>query len=251
MNRALEGKVAAVTGASRGIGLVVARALAVEGASVALLARDKDRLALAADGIADSFALRTDVGDPDSVRDAFAQIRRRHGHLDLLVNNAAVAWPHTIEASTDAQLQAEVATNLLGPIYAIREAVPLLRAAGGGHIVNVSTESVLDPFPHLLVYAATKAALETLSAGLVHELKRERIRVTLLRAGRTDGSEFRAHWDPDAAARAEQDWIAGGFRGRISAAVPQPPERIAEAVLFAVTRPEGSMIDVVNVRACS
>src|SRR6266480_3438483 len=132
---ALDGKVAVVTGASRGIGAVIAAGLAAEGASVALLARDKDRLTAAAEAIGElAVAVPTDVSDPDSVRDAFAAVADRFGRLDVLVNNAAVAWPHTVEAAADEQLQAEVGTNLLGPLYAIRAAVPLLRATSGGHV---------------------------------------------------------------------------------------------------------------------
>jgi len=248
----LAGKVVAITGASRGIGLAIAAGAAQAGARVALLARDTARLSAAAKEIGDAArAIPADISDPSAVRAAFAAIDQEFGRLDVLVNNAAVAWPHTVADATDEQLHAEVGTNLLAPLYTIRAAIPLLRRSGGGDIINVSTESVTNPFPHLLVYAATKAALETLSAGLIHELSADGIRVTILRAGRTEGGELRLRWDEQARLRAEADWDALGYRARVSGSAGQPPERVADAVVFVASRPQGTMIDVINVRAHS
>lgn len=191
-----------------------------------------------------------DITDPDSVRAAFAAIEDRAGGLDVLVNNAVVGWPHRIEQATDDELQAEVATNLLGPLYVIRSALPLLRRSSDPHIVNVSSDSVDDPFPYLLVYAATKAGLENLTRGLQGELRPDGVRVALLRVGQTDGGEFRMHWPAERRAEAEQAWLHLGFKARVSGGlVGQPPEQVAEAVAYMVTRPQGSFIDTMTVRA--
>jgi NAD(P)-dependent dehydrogenase (short-subunit alcohol dehydrogenase family) len=237
-----------VTGASRGIGRTIAEGLANAGATVVVLARKSDRLdATAASLPADAMAVPVDVTDPTSVRGAFTEIENNFGHLDLLVNNAAVAWPHRVEEVSDEELLAEVATNLVGPILAIRSAVPLLRRAEAPHIVNISTESVAEPFPYLVVYAATKGGLEVLSRGLVHELADDGIRVTLIRVGRTEGGEFREHWHRERREVAEATWSKLGFRPRD--AVGQPAESVAEAVVFAVTRPARSIADVIHLRA--
>jgi NAD(P)-dependent dehydrogenase (short-subunit alcohol dehydrogenase family) len=106
-------------------------------------------------------------------------VAERHGRLDGLVNNAAVAWPHRVEDVTDEELQAEVGTNLVGPLLTARVAVPAIRRSGGGDIVNISTESARDPFPFLALFAATKAGMEVLTEGLARELRAEPIRVTL------------------------------------------------------------------------
>ena len=100
------------------------------------------------------------------MRRAFADVASRLGAPDILVNNAAICLLHRIEEMTDADAQREVATNLMGPLWCARAAIPHMRAAGRGDIVNISSESVRLPFPYLSLYAATKAGLETLSEGL-------------------------------------------------------------------------------------
>jgi len=246
---ALAGRAALVTGASRGIGLAIARALATEGARVGVLARPGEALNAAAAELGTAgLALPADLTDPDEVRDAFDAVAGAFGGLDILVNNAAIARPYRIEEASDAQLRQEIGTNLLGPLYTVRAAVPLLRASSTGHIVNLSSESSVDPFPYLLVYAATKAAVETLTRGLAHELRPDGIRCTLLRVGQT-ATGFKDEWDPERLEAAIRTWTEGGFRARVSGTAPQPPERVAEAVLFALTRPADSVTDELSVRS--
>lgn len=248
----LEGRVVVVAGASRGTGRFVSGALAGAGAEVVMLARNPGTLREAAASLgARGHPIVADISDPDSVRAAFKEIGGSFGRVDALINNAVLGWPHRIEDVDDEQLRSEVGTNLVGPILTCRAAIPLLRLAGGGDIINVSSESVADPFPYLVVYATTKAGLETFSVGLANELKPDGIRVTLLRSGQTAGGEFSAHWDPDLKAKVREDWEQGGYLGRIAGRAPQPPDRIAEAVLFVLTRPSGSIIDVISVRAHS
>jgi NAD(P)-dependent dehydrogenase (short-subunit alcohol dehydrogenase family) len=245
----LVGRTALVTGASRGIGLAIARALAAEGVRVGLLARPGPALDNAAKELGSAaLALPADLAEPAEVRAAFRVLRAELGGLDVLVNNAATARPHLIEETSDQQLRREVGTNLLGPLHTVREAVPLLRHSAAGHIVNLTSESSADPFPYLLVYAATKAAVETLTRGLSHELRADGIRCTLLRVGQT-ATTFKDDWEPERLAAALRAWTAGGFRARVSGAAPQPPERVAEAVIFALTRPGGSITDELSVRS--
>ncbi|ROO88015.1 NADP-dependent 3-hydroxy acid dehydrogenase YdfG [Actinocorallia herbida] len=249
MTGVLAGRTAVVTGASRGTGLAIALALAAEGARVGLLARPGPHLDSAASRLgAAGLPLPADLCDPAAVRAAFALVHSEFGGLDILVNNAAMAEPHLVEEATDAELAREVGTNLLGPLYTTREAVPLLRASRSPHLVNLSSESSADPFPYLLVYAATKAALERLTEGLAHELRPDGIRCTLLKVGRTE-TTFKDAWDPERLRRAVLAWEEGGFRARVSGSAAQPPERVAEAVLFAVTREGGSVIGELSVRS--
>ncbi|WP_432198201.1 SDR family oxidoreductase [Streptomyces sp. bgisy027] len=192
--------------------------------------------------------LPADLCDPDDVRAAFAALRREFGSLDYLVNNAATARPHRIEDTDDAQLDREVGTNLLGPLYTVREAVPLLRRSDMAHIVNLSSESTADPYPFLLVYAATKSALETLTRGLAQELRPDGIRCTLLRVGQT-ATGFKDAWDPEQLEKALHAWTAGGFRARVSGVTPQSPERVAEALLFVLRQTSDSIVGELSVRA--
>lgn len=249
---ALAGRVVLVTGASRGIGLAVATAVCEAGGTAVLVARDRERLAAAAAPLGDrAVALAADVSDSDAVNALLAEVEGRFDRLDGVVNNAAVAWPHRVEDVTDAQLAVEVGTNLVAPVLVVRAALPLLRRDGGGTIVNISTESVRDPFPYLVLYAATKAGLEVLTEGLARELRGEPVRVCLLVAGRTSGGAFTGDWPEDLRRQAEDAWDRQGYRARTSGTVPQPPERVAEAVLLMLSQPPGSVVDRVSVRAHS
>jgi len=246
--RSLEGRVAIVTGASRGIGFAIAEALVQSGARVALLARHEAPLRAAAAKLGESaLAVPADVSDPDSVRSAFASALRELGGLDVLVNNAAVAWPRTLEGASDAELAAMIDTNLMGPLHCMRAAIPLMRARGGGEIVNVSSESVRHPFSLLGIYAATKAALETLSYAVKRELNAENIRVTLLRSGAAATAGFAAARSADELAEAMRLWQAGGYLQFIG--TPMPPEVIAESIVHALTRPKGASVDVLEIHS--
>jgi NAD(P)-dependent dehydrogenase (short-subunit alcohol dehydrogenase family) len=186
---ALEGKVAVVTGASSGVGLGVAQRFIGEGAAVALLARGRERLENTASELGPAaVAFVTDVGDPTSVGESFAKIGDRFGKIDILVNNAAVYRPCRVELLSDLDIQQQIATNLAGPVYACRAAIPLLRAAGGGDIVNTSSESTLQPFPMLSMYVATKAALEAFALVMAQEVRDDDIRVTTVILGGVNGA---------------------------------------------------------------
>jgi NAD(P)-dependent dehydrogenase (short-subunit alcohol dehydrogenase family) len=246
MSGRLAGKVALVTGASRGIGLATARVLAGCGARVGMLARSEARLANARDEVGGSaFAVTADVSDPDSVRAAFATVEREAGRLDLLVNNAAIAPLLTIEGASDDDLRATVDTNFLGVLYCARAAIPLLRASRGV-IVNISSEGVRRPFPYLSVYLATKAAVELFSHALSEELRADGIRVTLLRSGASTGG-FAEDWDPEDARRALTLWIERGLLDFVG--TPMPPEAIAESIVHAATCPPGASVDFLEIRS--
>ena len=243
--RALAGKVALVTGASRGIGLAAARALAQAGARVALLARDAAALQEAAAPLGEAgLALGADVSDPGAVRAAFGALAAAWGRLDVLVSNAAVAAPRRVEEAGDADLQREVGINLLGAIYCTREAVPALRASGGGSIVYVSSDAGVEPFPFLSVYAATKGGLEVFAQAMREELRADGIRVTLVRPGATL-SGFARDWDPEAAGPAFRAWHE---RGLVRPGAVLPPETVAQSILHAVTRPPGAEVRILDLR---
>lgn len=198
----ITGKIIAVTGASRGLGREIAVQLVAQGAQVALIARKSGDLDALADELGDAaLALPTDIGDVASVESSFAAIADRFGRLDVLFNNAAFYYPVDFEHSPPDRIAQHFNTNVLGASWCMRAALPLLRQAGGGDIVNVSSVSVRIAPPMMGVYAASKAALETLSTSLANELKNENIRVTLLRLGAIAGGTASAGWDPEITAR--------------------------------------------------
>jgi NAD(P)-dependent dehydrogenase (short-subunit alcohol dehydrogenase family) len=251
----LSKKVAVVTGATSGSGRAVAKRFAHEGATVVMLARGAARLEeLAASLGPSAVGLPTDIGDPDSVDATFAEIGRRWGRLDILVNNAAVYRPCPVEELSNDDILTQTRTNFLGPVYTCRAAIPLLRAAGGGDIVNTSSESTLDPFPHLSMYVATKAALEMFSRMLMAELPDDDIRVTTLvqgvAAGEGGGSTDWS-WEPDKAAASMVLWEQRGYLARVTGgpAGGQSAEEVADVHVYIVTRPRGQKLDTVHVRA--
>jgi NADP-dependent 3-hydroxy acid dehydrogenase YdfG len=255
----LDGKVAIITGATRGYGYTTARAFIGAGARVAIFARSEGSLKEAADSLGPAaLPVPTDITDPDSVRRGFRKVREEFGRLDILVNNAVVGKVFKVEGASDDELRSMVGTNFLGPIYCSREAIPLMKVTGGGHIVNVSSETVRRPFPYLTVYAATKGGLEVFSTALREELQEDRIGVTLFRTGASsavrDGSMrasgLGADWDPAVAAEVAEIWEKGGhayFAGGVSGGMA--PETVAASILHTVTRPDHANIDFVEIRA--
>ena len=236
--------VVAITGASRGIGHATAQVFGEHGYDVVMLARRGDVLADAATSVPNAVPIATDISDPDSARAAFGQVREQLGRLDVLINNAAVARLHTLEKASDDDLIGEIGTNVLGPMYCTRAAIPLLRASACGHVVNISSESTRDPYPMLIVYATTKGALETLTTGLARELQRDGIKVTLFEVGRTAETGFGEDWDPEETARALERWAEEGYLGRTSADFMSPRE-VAESIHWVTTVPGSSNAHVV------
>jgi len=206
-------KVIVITGAGVGLGRALARRLAADGETVVLLGRTLEKVQAVATQLGEpALAVGCDVSSPDSVRAAFAKIAERHPRIDVLINNAAIYQPFLIAEATDEQILQTVGTNLTGPILCARAAIPLL--ARGGHIINVSSESVEMQFPHLILYQCTKAGLERFSHWLHRELEPNGVRVTTVRAGQMMDAEKTWEVDPAAAARFMKAAMAVGLNLR-------------------------------------
>lgn len=180
------GKTIVITGAGEGLGKALSRRFCEDGDKVVMLGRTLAKLETAAAGFGPNcMAVRCDIGDPASVREAFAEIARVHERIDVLINNAAVYVPFTLESAQDEDILSQVTTNVAGPVFVAREAV---KAMGpGGHVINVTSESVELAIPMLWLYAATKQAVERIGKGWREELGARGIRVTTVRAGKMFG----------------------------------------------------------------
>lgn len=175
-------KIIVITGAGVGLGRALARRLAADGDQVVLLGRTASKVEAAAREIGErAVGIGCDVASPESVKAAFAAIAQKHGKIDVLVNNAAVFEPFLIAEASDTQLVSTITTNLLGAMLCARAAIPLM--GRGGHILNVTSESVGMTYPFLVAYQSSKAGLERFSEGLYHELDPAGIRVTNVRCG--------------------------------------------------------------------
>jgi NADP-dependent 3-hydroxy acid dehydrogenase YdfG len=249
MTAPLAGTAALVTGASRGIGAATARALAANGAAVALLARRADRLAElradieAAGGTA--LVLPADVTDAGQVASAVNQAVAELGRLDTVVNNAGLM---RMGAAADAPLQDWddlVAVNVQGVLYVSRAAVPhLIEAAadsprGVADLVTVSSTAGWVARPGTAVYSLTKFGVNAFSEGIRQELLGKRVRVGVVGPGTVD-TEISSHLPPQS---------RQAFESRTADMVKLRPEDIADAVLYMVTRDRRVAVNHMLVRA--
>ena len=239
-------KIIVITGAGMGLGRALARRFAADGHTPILLARTLAKVQEAAAELGDrAMAVACDVGSPDSVRTAFAAIAKRHPRIDVLINNAAIYEPFLIAEARDEQILNSVATNLTGPILCTRAAIPML--GRGGHIINISSESVEFLYPYLTMYQSSKAGLERFSRALYAELGPSGIKVTMVRAGQMSDPDKPFSGDPVIWGRFRDAALAAGLdltkrpvshinsaTGIISALLDLPPDlQAAELSLHA------------------
>ena len=178
-----------ITGGSRGLGLVMARELAAEGARLTLVARDAEELARAADDIhaqfpsADVLTVVADVRKRYDAERAVAQAVERYGRIDVLINNAGIIQVGPLDHMKLGDYDDAMNTHFWGPLYMIMAALPHMRIEGAGRIVNISSIGGKIAVPHLLPYSASKFALAGLSEGLRAELAADNIVVTTVYPG--------------------------------------------------------------------
>ena len=217
----LEGKVALVTGASRGIGAAVARSLAESGVRLGLASRSGDDLGL------DAVAQPCDVRDPDQLEAIVAATVERFGRLDILVANAGVGAYGSFLDLSRAFVDEMIDVNLKGTIWAVRAALPRLLESDAADIVILASEAGRRGLPYESVYCASKFGQVGLGRSLDHELREHGIRCTNVCPGGV-----------------ATDFALDEGRGRTPDALPgmMSPEDVAEVVMFALTRPRGHRI---------
>jgi 3-oxoacyl-[acyl-carrier protein] reductase len=199
-----------ITGAGIGLGRAVARRLAADGDTLILLGRTLSKVQdLATELGGNAMAVECDVSSADSVKAAFATIASQHPKIDVLINNAAIYEPFDVVDGTDEQILGSLLTNLAGPIFACRAAIPMMDR--GAHIINVSSESAVKKFPMLSLYQASKAGLERFSETLLHELAPSAIRVTVVRAGPMYEEGKGSSWPMEVAMKFAQQCAAIGL----------------------------------------
>ena len=229
----LNGQVAIVTGASKGIGAEIARQLAAEGASVVVnYASSKEGADRVVDEIAKrdgkAIAVQADVARKTDVERLFAETKKAFGRLDILVNNAGVYQFAPIEAVTEDEFHREFNTNVLGLLLATQEAVKHFGAEGGS-VINVSSIATSVTPPNSSVYTGTKGAVDAITRVLAKELGPKRVRVNAIRPGGVETEGFHAIGMPGS--DFEQQMIAQTPLGRIG-----QPRDIAPAAVFLASR---------------
>ena len=218
----LQGRVALVTGASRGIGAATARIIADAGASVGLASRSGDN-----PGIDGAFAQACDVRDPESLEAMVGATVAQFGHLDILVVNAGVgAYGPFLELPT-ADLEEMIEVNVKGALYAVRAALPELLKSDAADIVTIASEAGRRGLPYEVAYCASKFAQVGMTSALDHELRERGVRCTSVCPGGVATDFAMGHGrTPD------MPQLAGMMS----------PQDVAEAVLFVLTRPRNHRI---------
>ena len=187
MSKQLTGKVALVTGASKGIGASIARHLGAAGAAVVVnyasskSGADKTVADVAAAG-GEAWAVQGDFSKPDDIARTFAEVKRRHGRLDVLVNNAGVYQFGPLAEVTPEEFHRQFNLNVLGLLLATKEAAELI-GPGGGSVINIGSVVGSMPPPFSCIYSATKGAVDNLTVSLSKELGPRKIRVNALNPG--------------------------------------------------------------------
>jgi NADP-dependent 3-hydroxy acid dehydrogenase YdfG len=218
----LQGRVALVTGASRGIGAATARILAETGAQVALASRSGSTA-----GIEGAFGQACDVRDPESLEAMVAATVDRFGHLDILVVNAGVgAYGPFLDLPT-ADIEEMIEVNVKGAIYAVRAALPHLLESDAADLVTIASEAGRRGLPYEAVYCASKFAQVGFTSALDHELRELGVRCTSICPGGVATDFAMGH-----GRTADMPQLAGMMSAR----------DVAEAVLFVVTRPRNYRI---------
>jgi NADP-dependent 3-hydroxy acid dehydrogenase YdfG len=244
MSGALEGKVAAVTGATSGIGEATAVALAGAGARVALAGRREDRLTALAERIEDdggrALAVPTDVGDEAQ---AAAFIRRAHdelGGLNILINNAGVMLLGPVTGGNTDEWRRMINANCFGVLYCTHAALPLLGEAGGGDIVNVSSVAGRQASLGSAVYNMTKWGVNGFTEGLRQEALHAGIRVSVVEPGMVATELLDHNTNPVVLEAAEK------LREQVG--TPLSSDDIARVILYIVSQPEHVAVNEVLIR---
>jgi NAD(P)-dependent dehydrogenase (short-subunit alcohol dehydrogenase family) len=215
-------KVWFITGASKGFGREFAKAALGRGDSVAATARNVDTLTDLVDAYGDAvLPITLDVTDNAAIVAAVAQAHDRFGRLDVVINNAGYGLFGAVEEISEQQLRDQLEVNLFGVFNVTKAVLPILRAQGSGHIIQISTIGGIAAFPILGGYHASKWALEGFTESLAQEVAGFGIKVTLVEPG-----GFATDWAGSSAVWGEKnpayDEIKASFFGRAGAAQPEP-----------------------------
>lgn len=176
----IKGKVAIVTGASTGIGLATAKLLAKEGAKVALVARSKDKLEVLSKQLPGSLAIQADMTKENEIKAMVKKTLECFGRIDILVNNAGQGYDAPVELTNIKTFQHIFDLDVLGPLIAIQQVVPIMRRQKEGAILNVSSGTALMALPNNATYSAMKRALAQISLTANEELKESNITVGVI-----------------------------------------------------------------------
>jgi clavulanate-9-aldehyde reductase len=241
----LSGRAVAITGASSGIGEATARACADAGAAVALAARRGDRIEALARSIEDdgsrAVAFAADVTDERQARGFVEHAYEQLGRLDVLVNHAGVMLLGPVEGADTEQWRQMVNVNILGLLYCTHAVLPVMREQGAGHIVNLSSVAGRTARAGVAVYNLTKWGVTAFSEALRQEALHANIRVTVVEPGYVE-TELQGHNAANPVVMEATERMRAEIGDVLQA------QDIADAIVFAISRPQHVSINEVLVR---
>lgn len=242
MTENIKDKVVVITGASSGLGEATVRLLAQNGAKLILAARRLDRLqALAHElGLGDDVTVKVDVTDRKQVEALIAHAVKKHGRVDVLLNNAGLMPSSMLENLHIDEWDRMIDVNIKGVLYGIAAVLPVMQRQKSGHIINVSSVAGHKVGPGGTVYAATKHAVRVISEGLRQEVKPYNIRTTIISPGAVATNLIDTITDPA---------IAANMKKTYEKAIPA--ESFARVVAFAMSQPEDVDVNEVLFRPTS
>lgn len=176
----IQDKIAIVTGASSGIGYSTAKLLTERGAKVVLASRSKDKLEELSKTLKDSFVIKTDMMNEDEIKNMVNKTVEHFGRVDILVNNAGRGYDTLVENIDTSSYIELFKLNLLAPLIAMQEAIPIMRRQSGGVIINISSGTSMMDIPNIGPYSSLKRALNGLSLTAREELEKDSIKVCLV-----------------------------------------------------------------------
>ena len=234
MSEKLAGKVAIVTGASRGIGRAISVALAQEASTIVLAARSIQQLQITAEQVTkaggEARIVHVELTEEHSIRNLIQVTGEKLGRLDILVNNAGVTHSAPLEQTSTEDWQRCISINARAPFILCREALPLLKKSQAAHIINIASVVGVKGYPLQSAYTASKHALRGMTISLAEELRGSNIRVHLLCPGGVDTD------------------MVDSVRPDIAKDELIKPQEIAELVLYLVTHKGNAVVDELRIR---
>jgi len=229
----IKNKVAIITGASSGIGLATARLLSRKGAKVVLAARSSQKIKRLEKDLPSSYAVATDMTKQNQIKNLINKTKKKYGRIDILINNAGRGYDAMVEKIDPQKFSELFALNVIGPLFAMQQVLPVMKKQKSGMIVNISSGTSLMTIPGISAYSSIKRALNGLTLTAREELAKNKIKVSVVYPYITNTNFYKnkISFKKSAKAAGEENFYLAG----------DPAEKVAEKILEAIRTEEAEI----------